>query len=61
MGPCQGRTCGDVVGALVAEQTGNRQAAGVWTPRVPLRPVAVDLLTGIYSYTDIPIPSAAPL
>ncbi len=61
MGPCQGRTCGDVVGALVAEQTGNRQAAGVWTPRVPLRPVPVDLLTGTYGYTDIPIPSAAPL
>lgn len=61
MGPCQGRTCGDVVGALVAQQLGDREKAGLWTVRVPLRPVPLDLLTGEYGYGDIPIPKAAPL
>ena len=61
MGPCQGRTCGDIVGALVAGHQRDRAAAGLWTARVPLRPVPVDLLTGSFAYSDIPIPKAAPL
>ncbi|MEZ5842686.1 MAG: NAD(P)/FAD-dependent oxidoreductase [Hyphomicrobiaceae bacterium] len=61
MGPCQGRMCGDVVGELVARRVGSREAAGVWTPRAPLRPVALGELVGSYTYDDIPIPRPAPL
>ena len=61
MGPCQGRMCGDVVGELVARRVGGREAAGVWTPRTPIRPVALGELVGRYTYDDIPIPRPAPL
>ncbi len=61
MGPCQGRMCGDTVAALVAARVGGRGAAGIWTPRIPFRPVNLKALTGDYDYADIPIPSAAPL
>ncbi|MEP7206365.1 MAG: NAD(P)/FAD-dependent oxidoreductase [Casimicrobiaceae bacterium] len=61
MGPCQGRTCGDVVGELVAQRVGSREAAGWFTGRLPLRPVSLAALTGDYAYADIPIPKAAPL
>lgn len=61
MGPCQGRTCGDVAGALVALQAGSREAAGCFTGRAPLRPVSLAEVAGPYTYADIPIPKAAPL
>lgn len=62
MGPCQGRVCGDVAGALLAAATGRtRQEAGFLTARTPLRPLPVDALTGVYDYADIRLPPAAPL
>jgi NADPH-dependent 2,4-dienoyl-CoA reductase/sulfur reductase-like enzyme len=61
MGPCQGRTCSDVAGALLALHVGSRQAAGCFTGRAPLRPVSLAELAGDYTYADIPIPKAAPL
>lgn len=61
MGPCQGRTCGDVAGAVLAAHAGSREAAGCFTGRAPLRPVSVAELAGTYTYADIPIPKAAPL
>lgn len=61
MGPCQGRTCGDVAGALLAQHTGSRESAGVFTGRAPLRPVSLAEVAGDYVYADIPIPKAAPL
>ena len=61
MGPCQGRTCGDVVAELVARRVGGREAAGYFTGRLPLRPVSLEAVTGDYVYADIPVPKAAPL
>jgi len=61
MGPCQGRSCGDVAGALLALHVGSREAAGCFTGRAPLRPVSLAELAGDYTYADIPIPKAAPL
>ncbi len=61
MGPCQGRTCGDIVGALLAAHVGSREAAGYFTGRAPLRPVSLAEVAGDYTYADIPIPKAAPL
>jgi NADPH-dependent 2,4-dienoyl-CoA reductase/sulfur reductase-like enzyme len=61
MGPCQGRTCGDIVGALLAAHVGSREAAGYFTGRAPLRPVSLAEVAGDYTYADIPIPQAAPL
>ena len=61
MGPCQGRTCGDVAGALLAAHAGSREAVGCFTGRAPLRPVSLAELAGDYTYADIPIPKAAPL
>lgn len=62
MGPCQGRTCSDVVGALLAQRTGlDREAVGCFTGRAPLRPVSLAEVAGEYTYADIPIPKAAPL
>ena len=63
MGPCQGRTCGDVAAELLAARApgGSRERAGCFSARTPLRPVTVEALTGNFSYDDIPIPKAAPL
>ncbi|MDM0033989.1 NAD(P)/FAD-dependent oxidoreductase [Variovorax sp. J22P271] len=61
MGPCQGRTCGDIAGALLAAHVGGREAAGCFTGRAPLRPVSLAEVAGDYTYADIPIPKAAPL
>ena len=62
MGPCQGRTCGDVAGALMAERMGcDREVVGYFTGRAPLRPVSLAEVAGDYTYADIPIPKAAPL
>ena len=66
MGPCQGRICGEVVAELLAARIADdpdegRRAAGQWTGRAPLRPVAMDDLAGRFEYDDIPIPAPAPL
>lgn len=61
MGPCQGRFCGDVAGELLAAKVGSREAAGAFTARPPLRPVALADLMGAFDYSDIPIPAPAPL
>lgn len=53
MGPCQGRMCGETVGALAAATLGDRVKAGAWTGRAPLRPVPVAALIGDYRYEDI--------
>lgn len=63
MGPCQGRTCGDIAAELLARRmhAGSRELAGSFSSRTPLRPMTVEALTGDFTYTDIPIPKAAPL
>jgi thioredoxin reductase/bacterioferritin-associated ferredoxin len=61
MGPCQGRTCGDVVAAIVATRKGGREKVGCWSPRIPLMAVNMNDLGGNFVYEDIPIPEAAPL
>ena len=66
MGPCQGRTCGDVAAELLAARLADdpdegRRAAGQWTGRAPLRPVAMEEIVGRFEYADIPVPSPAPL
>ncbi|GAA5232721.1 FAD/NAD(P)-binding oxidoreductase [Verticiella sediminum] len=61
MGPCQGRTCGDVAAQLVAAQVGRREDVGYFRGRAPLRPVSLSAMAGDYTYADIPIPKAAPL
>ncbi len=60
MGPCQGRMCGEAAASLVAANTGGRERAGLWTARVPIRPVAMESLIGEYTYDDIPTPPPAP-
>lgn len=62
MGPCQGRTCGDVAAELLArQQKAPREKVGVFSARTPLRPLTIKALTGDFDYDDIPIPKAAPL
>lgn len=62
MGPCQGRSCGDVAAELAALKAGcGRSEVGFFTGRAPLRPVSLEQLTGDYDYADIPLPKAAPL
>lgn len=62
MGPCQGRMCGEAAAEIVAARTGrDRAAAGLWTGRAPLRPVALAELAGDFDYADIPLPKPAPL
>lgn len=61
MGPCQGRMCGDTVGAIVGRRVGDRARAGMWSARPPLMAIAMEELTGNFDYSDIPIPEAVPL
>jgi bacterioferritin-associated ferredoxin len=62
MGPCQGRMCGDTAAALLALHHGtDRDAAGLFTGRTPLRPLPLDVLTGTYGYADLRLPPPAPL
>lgn len=61
MGPCQGRTCGDIAQAIVAHRVGGRDAARPFTARPPLRPLPTARLIGAFDYADIPIPKPAPL
>lgn len=61
MGPCQGRTCGEMAATLLARHFDGRDAVGCWSPRPPLLAIGLDELTGEFTYEDIPIPEAAPL
>ncbi|MBM3651098.1 MAG: FAD-dependent oxidoreductase [Alphaproteobacteria bacterium] len=61
MGPCQGRSCGDVAAAIVGLRVGGRVVAGKFTVRPPIRPLPIGKLTGRFDYADIPIPKPAPL
>jgi thioredoxin reductase len=63
MGPCQGRTCGDIAGDLLALRSSarSREYVGCFSARTPLRPVAIEALTGEFTYEVIPIPTAAPI
>lgn len=62
MGPCQGRTCGDIAAELLANKQGvPRESVGIFSPRTPLRPLTISDMTGDFDYADIPIPKAAPL
>ena len=63
MGPCQGRSCGDVAAELLARRTpqGSRESVGCFSARTPLRPLTIEALTGTFTYDDIPMPQAAPL
>jgi len=53
MGPCQGRTCGEVAAELVARRVGGRENAGAWTARVPIRPQPIDRLAPMCAYEEI--------
>ncbi len=62
MGPCQGRSCGDIAAEILARHRKiSREEAGIFSPRTPLRPLTISQLTGEFDYDDIPIPKAAPL
>jgi NAD(P)H-nitrite reductase large subunit len=63
MGACQGRMCGDIAAELLMRRIGaaTREDVAWFTPRIPLRPITVQALTGEFEYQDIAIPIAAPL
>lgn len=60
MGPCQGRICGDIAGALLAGQNGPREPAGYFTGRTPFRPLPLNLLAGDVEYFALKLPPPAP-
>jgi NADPH-dependent 2,4-dienoyl-CoA reductase/sulfur reductase-like enzyme len=48
MGPCQGRICGPIVGAVIAEARGLPiRDIGTYRPRVPYKPITVGALAGM--------------
>src|SRR6267378_1401815 len=48
MGPCQGRVCGPIVGAVIAEARGLPiRDIGTYRPRAPYKPVTVGALAGM--------------
>ena len=48
MGPCQGRVCGSVVSAVMAETLGKPIAAiGTYRPRAPYKPITLGALAGL--------------
>jgi hypothetical protein len=50
MGPCQGRLCGTVVAAIIADVLGRPIAEiGTWRPRAPFKPITVDALADLPS------------
>ncbi|MBW4025445.1 MAG: FAD-dependent oxidoreductase [Proteobacteria bacterium] len=61
MGPCQGRICGDVVGAVLVVEGGTREDVGQFTGRTPFRPLPLDQLAGDLAYADLKLPPPAPL
>ena len=61
MGPCQGRTCGDVASALAAAALGQEAPPAPLTGRSPLRPLPLGAITGDIDYGDLELPPPAPL
>ncbi|HTI02316.1 MAG TPA: NAD(P)/FAD-dependent oxidoreductase [Acidisoma sp.] len=61
MGPCQGRICGDVIGAALAAEGCSREQAGYFTGRTPFRPLPLDQLAGTVAYADLKLPPPAPV
>lgn len=48
MGPCQGRVCGPIVGAVIAEARGVPIAeVGNYRPRAPYKPITMGTLAGV--------------
>ena len=48
MGPCQGRVCGPIVAAVMADTLGKSIAAtGTYRPRAPYKPITVGALAGL--------------
>ena len=46
MGHCQGRFCGQVINELIWRLTGVRKQRGIFTPRIPAKPVPFECLAG---------------
>ncbi|WFS25974.1 NAD(P)/FAD-dependent oxidoreductase [Rhizobium rhododendri] len=61
MGPCQGRICGDIAGALLADATGQFPRSGMFTGRTPFRPLPVAHLVETVDYAELKLPPPAPL
>ena len=61
MGPCQGRICGDIAGALLAHQTGQHPRSGMFTGRTPFRPLPLAQLVERVEYSELKLPPPAPL
>jgi NADPH-dependent 2,4-dienoyl-CoA reductase/sulfur reductase-like enzyme len=53
MGPCQGRTCGETIAALAADRMGGMECVGMWTGRLPLRPIPMTAIIASYRYEDL--------
>ena len=48
MGPCQGRICGPIVGAVIADARGVPiQEVGAYRPRAPYKPITLGALAGL--------------
>ena len=45
--------CGESVGLVAAACGGAAMRPGLWTGRLPLRPIPLDALIGDYRYEDI--------
>ncbi len=61
MGPCQGRICGDIVGAVLSRAGGTRETAGFFTGRTPFRPLPLGQLVTETDYAALTLPPPAPL
>jgi NADPH-dependent 2,4-dienoyl-CoA reductase/sulfur reductase-like enzyme len=55
MGPCQGRICGPVAGAVMADELGKPVAeVGTFRPRAPFKPITVGALADLESVQPVP-------
>ena len=61
MGPCQGRICGDIASALLAQATGQHPRSGMFTGRTPFRPLPLVQLLEPVEYSELKLPPPAPL
>lgn len=61
MGPCQGRICGDIAGALLARATAQYPRSGMFTGRTPFRPLPISQLIEPVDYAELKLPPPAPL
>lgn len=53
MGPCQGRICGPIVSAVIADVLGKAIAeVGTYRPRAPFKPITVGALAGLDAGSD---------